>query len=127
MVIITEDNKIVYKILFWGCSSSGKNTSLDTLSRLCTEQEINVTHKSDLINIEKDSQVFIDRGVFYSKRWFNSGFHCYIATPNNPDINLPKDLFNETDGVIFVVDSQRSRLNDNIDSLKESECTYLSS
>ncbi|MHA1820791.1 MAG: ADP-ribosylation factor-like protein [Promethearchaeota archaeon] len=121
MVRITNDQKIFIKVLYWGPASGGKTTAVDTLYRICKEQSKDVVPTGNLTKIAmaSGSTLYFDRGIFQSKKQSNIFFHCYTVAGQGRFEPLRKKVFVGTDGVIFVADSQRSRLQDNIDSLKE--------
>jgi GTPase SAR1 family protein len=121
MVRITKDKNIYIKILYWGCATSGKTTAVDTLYNICREQDKDVVPTGNLVKIDMSSgaTLYFDRGIFQSKKQKNIYFHCYTVAGQTRFQPLRKKVFMGTDGVIFVADSQRSRLQDNIDSLKE--------
>lgn len=121
MVHITKDKKIYIKILYWGPAAGGKTTSVDTLFRLCKEKEKDWVPTGNLTKIAmaSGSTLYFDRGIFQSRKQKNIYFHCYTVAGQSRFSPLRKKVFSGTDGVIFVADSQNSRLQDNIDSLKE--------
>jgi len=121
MVKYTKDKNIYIKILYWGPASGGKSTAIDTLYNLCKENDKDVEPTGDLTKIAmaSGSTLYFDRGIFQSKKQKNIFFHVYTVAGQSRFSQLRKRVFLGTDGVIFVADSQKSRLNDNIDSLKE--------
>ncbi|MHA1727788.1 MAG: ADP-ribosylation factor-like protein [Promethearchaeota archaeon] len=121
MVRITKDKNIYIKMLYWGPSAGGKTTSVDTLYKICKEQEKDVVPTGNLTKIAMSSgaTLYFDRGIFQSKKQKNIFFHCYTVAGQRRFQPLRKKVFKGTDGIIFVVDSQRSRMQDNIDALKE--------
>ncbi|MCP4763751.1 MAG: hypothetical protein GY870_18415 [archaeon] len=122
MVRITKDKNIYIKILYWGPASGGKTTSVDTLYRLCNEdnkKNWKPTGNLTKIAMASGSTLYFDRGIFQSKKDKNVLFHTYTVAGQSRFSPLRKKVFAGTDGVIFVVDSQRSRLQDNLESLKE--------
>ncbi len=121
MVRYTEDKKIFIKILYWGCAAGGKTTAVDTLYRVCSEQNKEVVPTGTLTKIAmaSGSTLYFDRGIFQNKREKMLYYHVFTVAGQQRFGHNRKVLFEDTDGVIFVVDSQRNRLQDNIDSLKE--------
>ena len=121
MVRITKDKNIYIKILYWGAASGGKTTAVDTLFQICKEQNKDVAPTGNLTKIAmaSGSTLYFDRGIFQSKKQKNIFFHTYTVAGQSRFQPLRKKVFTGTDGVIFVVDSQRSRLKDNIESIKE--------
>lgn len=121
MVRITKDKNVYIKILYWGPASGGKTTAVDTLFNICLEQDKDVIPTGNLVKIDMSSgaTLYFDRGIFQSRKETNIYFHCYTVAGQKRFQPLRKKVFIGTDGVIFVADSQRSRLQDNIDGLKE--------
>jgi small GTP-binding protein len=117
----TEDNKIYIKILYWGMVGSGKTTIVDTLYRLTKEKNKDVIPVGTLTKIERASgaTLYFDRGVFQSKKQKQVFYHVYTVAGQSSFTALREKIFQGTDGVIFVVDSQVKFLEDNIESLKE--------
>ena len=113
--------RINLKFVYWGCVSSGKTTAADTLYNLCKKQDGDFIPIGNLtkINMSSGATLYFDKGTFQFKIQKNIHFHYYTVAGQTRFRPLRKRIFNGTDGVIFVVDSQRSRLQDNIDSLKE--------
>jgi signal recognition particle receptor subunit beta len=121
MVRYTEDKKIFIKILYWGCAAGGKTTAVDTLYQVCSEQDKDVIPTGTLkkIAMASGSTLYFDRGIFQNKREKMLYYHVFTVAGQQRFGHTRKVLFEDTDGVIFVVDSQKSRLQDNINSLKE--------
>lgn len=71
------------------------------------------------ISMASGSTLYFDRGIFQSNRRNSIFWHIYTVAGQNRFSPLRKKLFLGTDGVVFVADSQRSRWDDNVESLKE--------
>jgi len=121
MVRYTEDKKIFIKILYWGCAAGGKTTAVDTLYQLCSEQPMDVIPTGTLkkIAMASGSTLYFDRGIFQNKREKSLYYHVFTVAGQTRFGKTRKILFEDTDGVILVVDSQKNRLQDNIESLRE--------
>lgn len=121
MVRITKTKQIYIKILFWGPAAGGKTTAVDTLYRICKESEKDWIPTGNLVKIAmaSGSTLYFDRGIFQARKQKNIFFHVYSVAGQARFSPLRKKVFAGTDGVIFVADSQKSRLQDNIESLKE--------
>lgn len=109
------------KILYWGCAASGKTTAIETLYNICNEGNSDFLPIGTLVKIglKTGPTIYYDKATFQSKKRNNTHFHCFTSAGQNRFLPLRKKIFNGTDGVIFVVDSQRTRLQDNVNSLKE--------
>ncbi len=123
MVRINKSGEIFVKLLYWGCAGSGKTTAVDTLYRLTKEGKYgeDVTPTGNLIKIAmaSGSTLYFDRGIFQSKKQNKIFYHVYTVAGQARFSPLRKKIFLGTDGVIFVFDAQRSRIEDNINSLRE--------
>jgi GTPase SAR1 family protein len=124
MVLLTEDNNLFIKILYWGMAGSGKTTIIDTLYRLTKENEKDIIPTGDLtkISMESGATLYFDRGIFQpTKQESNTKvfYHVYSVAGQRRFSPLRKKIFTGTDSVIFTVDSQTHLFEDNIESLKE--------
>ena len=122
MVRINKNDEVFVKLLYWGCAGSGKTTAVDSLHRLCKEKYNDVvepTGNLTKIAMASGSTLYFDRGIFQSKKQSQIFYHVYTVAGQQRFSPLRKKIFMGTDGAIFVFDSQRSRLEDNISSLKE--------
>ncbi|MHA1683194.1 MAG: ADP-ribosylation factor-like protein [Promethearchaeota archaeon] len=120
-MVRVSDNKIFIKILYWGSAASGKTTAVDTLYRLTERERMEVKPTGNLVKIAmaSGSTLYFDRGVFQSTKKESIYFHVYTVAGQSRFSPLRKKIFMGTDGIIFVVDGQKDRLEDNIESLKE--------
>jgi GTPase SAR1 family protein len=122
MVIINRAGEVFVKLLYWGCANSGKTTAVDTLYRITKElakSEVEPTGSLTKIAMTNGSTLYFDRGIFQSKAQNKIFYNVYTVAGQVRFSPLRKKIFTRTDGVIFVFDAQRSRLEDNIESLKE--------
>ncbi len=123
MVRINKSGEVFVKLLYWGCVGSGKTTAVNTLYRLTKEGKYgeDLTPTGNLIKIAmaSGSTLFYDRGIFQSKKQAKIFYHVYTVAGHARFSPLRKKIFLGTDGVIFVFDAQRSRIEDNINSLRE--------
>ena len=123
MVRINKAGEVFVKLLYWGCAGSGKTTAVDTLYRLTKEgkfsQDVEPTGNLTKIAMASGSTLYFDRGIFQSKKQSKIFYHVYTVAGQTRFSPLRKKIFVGTDGVVFVFDAQKSRLADNIESLKE--------
>ena len=121
MVKRSKDNLIYVKMVYWGPAAGGKTTCLDTFTRIVSEEEKEVVPQGDLtkINMSSGSTLYFDRGIFRHTKESRILYHVYTVAGQTRFSPLRKKIFLGTDGVIFVWDSQRSRLGENLESLKE--------
>ncbi len=120
-MVIIKEGKTYIKILYWGMGGSGKTTIVDTLHRLPEEQRRGIEPIGNLTKIAKASgaTLYFDRGIFQSTKTESLFYHVFTVAGQNSYTVLRKKIFDGTDGVIFVVDSQTHFFEDNIDSLRE--------
>lgn len=116
-----SDNKVFIKILYWGSAASGKTTAVDTLYHLTETQKLDVVPTGNLVKIAmaSGSTLYFDRGVFQSAKKSSIFFHVYTVAGQARFSPLRKKIFMGTDGIVFVMDGQRDRWEDNVESLKE--------
>ena len=121
MVKVTNENKIYIKILYWGRTGSGKTTILNTLYKLTRDEKKEIAPIGELTKIDRASgaTLYFDRGIFQSREQKRVFYHIYTVAGQRPFSVLRKKLFDGTDGLIFVIDSQTQLFEDNIESLKE--------
>ena len=104
---------------------SGKTTILKSLYRLTKESKKDIVPIGELQIIEKDSgaTLLFDRGLFQSTKQKEVFYRVYTVAGQKGFTPLRKKIFDkindQTDAVIFVVDSRTQFLEDNIESLLE--------
>jgi len=124
---LNDSNKNSIKILYYGIGGCGKTTIVDTLYKLPREErkdiEPDIEPVGNLIKIAKASEatLYYDRGTFQSIKQSSVVYHVYTVAGQSSYFPLRQKIFETppTDGVIFVVDSQISHFEDNVESLKE--------
>ncbi|MHA1776840.1 MAG: ADP-ribosylation factor-like protein [Promethearchaeota archaeon] len=122
MVRLYKNGEVFVKLLYWGCAGSGKTTAVDSLYRLCKEKyndAVEPTGTLTKIAMASGSTLYFDRGIFQSKKENKVFYHVYTTAGQARFSPLRKKIFTGTDGVILMFDAQRSRLEDNIQALKE--------
>lgn len=107
--------EIQLKIVYYGCALSGKTTNLINL-----HSGITSTQKGDLVSLATDA----DRTLFFdflslntqTLPGFDTRFQLYTV-PGQPVYNTTRQLvLKGVDGIVFVVDSQWERMEDNVES-----------
>ncbi|MFW9822947.1 MAG: ATP/GTP-binding protein [Candidatus Thorarchaeota archaeon] len=123
MIVDHTEKTISIKIVYFGPALSGKTTSIKSLFSLFGKEE-------DICSIEStvDRTLFFDYGIvtFQNQDW-RIKIHIYTTTGQDFYIITRLITLNAVDGVIFVIDSQRSVYERNVTSWKElhsyfSEC-----
>ena len=124
-MVLYKDGKIYLKIVYWGMGASGKTTILKTLYRITKEKKKDIEPIGELQIIAKDSgaTLLFDRGLFQSTKQKEVFYRVYTVAGQKGFTPLRKKIFDktndQTDAVIFVVDSRTKTLEDNIESLLE--------
>ena len=107
--------EINYKIVYYGCGLSGKTTNIQYV-----HEHVNPAAKGRLFSIstEEERTLYFDFMPLSlgDVRGMRTRLHLYTV-PGQPFYNASRKLvLDGVDGVVFVIDSQVSRLDDNIDS-----------
>lgn len=121
MALINYANKeINAKIVYYGPGLSGKTTNIQFIF-----QRLKPEHRGKLITLPTQT----DRTLFFDflpveipdVKGFTTRFHLYTV-PGQVFYNATRKMvLKGVDGVVFVADSQKEKLSDNIDSLKNLE------
>ncbi|MHA1520882.1 MAG: ADP-ribosylation factor-like protein [Promethearchaeota archaeon] len=118
----TETGDIYYKIVYWGASSSGKTTAVDTLFKLVLEDpNAVVTPMGDLTKISTPTGAtnYFDRGILKSNTNEKLYYHLYTVAGQTRFQPLRNKVLFGADAIVLVVDSQKDKLEANKDSLIE--------
>jgi len=107
--------EINYKIVYYGCALGGKTTSLQYVYRKVSPQ---VKGKLVSIATEEERTLYFDfLPLELGKvRGLETRFHLYTV-PGQRQYNASRKLVIQgVDGIVFVVDSEINRLDDNIEA-----------
>jgi len=120
-VVLTKDGSVYIKIVYWGMAGSGKTTILETLYKITKESKKDIEPVEDLKKIEKASgaTLYFDRGLFQSTKQKKIFYRVFTVAGQTSFSPLRSKIFQGTDAVILVVDSQTKFLEDNVQSLLE--------
>ncbi|MFA5801423.1 MAG: ADP-ribosylation factor-like protein [Thermoleophilia bacterium] len=107
--------EINYKIVYYGCALGGKTTSIQHVYK-----KVNPQVKGKLVSIatEEERTLYFDfLPLSLGKvRGLNTRFHLYTV-PGQRQYNASRKLVIQgVDGIVFVVDSQVSKLDENIEA-----------
>jgi signal recognition particle receptor subunit beta len=107
--------EINYKIVYYGCGLSGKTTNIQYIYK-----RVNPAAKGRLVSIatEEERTLYFDFLPLSlgDVKGLRTRFHVYTV-PGQSFYNASRKLVLQgVDGVVFVVDSQISRLDENVDS-----------
>lgn len=107
--------EINYKIVYYGCALGGKTTSIQYIYR-----KVNPQVKGKLVSIatEEERTLYFDfLPLDLGKvRGLKTRFHLYTV-PGQRQYNASRKLVIQgVDGIVFVVDSQLNRLDDNVEA-----------
>jgi hypothetical protein len=108
-------HEINYKIVYYGCGLSGKTTNIQYIHK-----RVNPAAKGRLVSIatEEERTLYFDFLPLSlgDVKGLRTRFHVYTV-PGQSFYNASRKLVLQgVDGVVFVVDSQISRLDENVDS-----------
>jgi len=114
-VIDADAHEINYKIVYYGCGLSGKTTNIQYIHR-----KINPRARGKLVSVptEEERTLYFD---FLSLelgavKGMQTHLHLYTV-PGQSYYNASRKLVLQgVDGIVFVADSQITRLDDNIES-----------
>ncbi|MHA2006653.1 MAG: ADP-ribosylation factor-like protein [Promethearchaeota archaeon] len=120
-----KNGNIYLKIVYYGMGGSGKTTILETLYTLTKEGKREIIPVDNIQKIDRTSgtTLYFDRGIFRSSKQKKVYYRVYTVAGQKSFTPLRIKVFNkleeETDAVIFVVDSQTKFFEDNIEFLLE--------
>jgi signal recognition particle receptor subunit beta len=119
MAVFNEAKReIDLKIVYYGPAMCGKTTNVQCIHKMMSPQQ-----RGELVSLatKDDLTLFfdflsIDLG---SLRGFKTRFHIYTVPGQVRYALTRRAVLTGVDGVVFVVDSQTGKLQDNIESLKD--------
>lgn len=112
-----SSREINCKIVYYGCGLCGKTTNL-----LYIHEKLPTTIKGKMVSLATDT----DRTLFFDflplelgeVNGFKTRFHLYTV-PGQVHYDASRKLILKgVDGIVFVVDSQKNRLDENIESFE---------
>lgn len=107
--------EINYKVVYYGCGLCGKTTNIQYIHK-----RLNPRTRGRLVSIstEEERTLYFDFLPLFlgTVKGLQTRFHLY-TTPGQPFYNASRKLVLQgVDGIVFVVDSQISRLDENVES-----------
>ncbi|MEI7475065.1 MAG: GTPase domain-containing protein [bacterium] len=121
MVLVNyAEQKVNCKIVYYGTGESGKTTNIEYIY-----SQLNHSIRSDITNLKG----FNERTLFFdflsidlgTIKGFTTTFSLY-STPGQAEYNAARKLLlNGVDGIIFVIDSNKDRKDENLESLRNLE------
>lgn len=110
-----------FKIVYWGIGGSGKTTILKSLYKISKQKQTNIMPTSKITQIAKNngSTLYFDRCFFNSANHENVCYRVFTVAGQWSFSPLRKKITEDADGIIFVADSQKEFIEDNIESIKE--------
>jgi len=116
--------EIQFKVVYYGPGLGGKTTNLEQIHK-----RSNPAHRGKLVSLNAESErtlffdlLPIDLGQF---RGYTVRLHL-CTVPGQIALDQTRRLvLRNVDGIVFVVDSQRERLDDNIASIRNLEANLL--
>lgn len=110
-------DKIYIKILFFGTALAGKTTSLQWLFQHLVPEEMKITDRIRSIKTSFGQTLLFDFVPIQISN--NIIIRIYTATGQDYYTSTRKMLFEEVDGVFFVVDSQKKEIEHNREFVEE--------
>lgn len=123
MTFINYNTKEIHcKIVYYGCGLSGKTTNLQHIYDKTTDDA-----KGKLMNLASENE----RTLFFDflpldagqVRGFQTRFHLYTIPGQSFYEASRQFILKGVDGIVFVVDSQRERLEANLESYESLEAS----
>jgi len=110
-MIVNYNNKTIQiKIVYYGCAMSGKTTSLKSLL-----EKFNSSDKLTSIETTTGRTLFFDFGTLQLQgAGWSVKIHLYSATGQDFYASTRPATIQGADGLIFVIDSKRNLLHDNL-------------
>jgi len=105
------------KIIYYGPKLSGKTSNLTYISKTADPKLL-----GNLISFDNNnSSFFFDFLPIYlgSIKGYKTKFHLYTVSSSSAFQNSKQLIFKGVDGVVFVADSQKARIQENLESLKQ--------
>jgi mutual gliding-motility protein MglA len=120
-MVLYKDGSVYIKLVYWGMAGCGKTTILETLYKITKEKKKDIIPVEDLRKIEKASgaTLYFDSGLFQSTKQKKIYYRVFTVAGQSSFSPLRSRIFEGTDAVIFVVDSQTKFFEDNVESLME--------
>ena len=112
----TLSNEILFKIVYYGPALSGKTANLQILHSMCRE---GLQGEFFSVNTQEDRTLFFDLLPIDLGSVYGNSIRLKIYTvPGQPQYDATRRVvLDSADAVVFVADSEESKLQENIDSL----------
>jgi hypothetical protein len=112
----TRANEILLKLVYYGPGLSGKNTNLQSLHAMCSDQQRGEMFS---VNTQEDRTLFFDLLPINLGYIYGNSIHLQIYTvPGQVQYDASRRVvLGGADGVVFVADSDEAKMQDNVDSL----------
>tara|TARA_B100001248_G_scaffold262204_1_gene256708 strand:- start:6097 stop:6690 length:594 start_codon:yes stop_codon:yes gene_type:complete len=121
MSVVNDETKEIHcKIVYYGPSLGGKTTNVQWIYQQTAEEE---KSKLNALNPETERTLFFDFLPLFigDIRGYKTRFHVY-SVPGQVVYDASRKLIMKNlDGVVFVADSQKERMEENIESFRNLE------
>lgn len=111
------NNQLYFKLLFFGTALAGKSTSLKWLYDNVIPSEMKTTRNMRSVNTSFGQTMLFD--FVPIKVSNNINFRCFTATGQDYYASTRRLLFQDVDGIFFVIDSQKEELEHNKEFVDE--------
>jgi signal recognition particle receptor subunit beta len=116
--VSAESAEVNARIVYWGVEGAGKRTSLQNVAT-----KLRPDHRGEMRSVPTPLDPSVSFTVLPIELGDIGGVRTRIemvATPGGPEqAPTRKQLLDQVDGIVFVVDSQRERVEENVASLEE--------
>lgn len=110
-------DQIFFKLLFFGTALAGKTTSLQWIYNHVIPDEMKGTSNLKSVNTSFGQTMLFD--FVPIKVSDNINFRCFTTTGQDYYASTRRLLFQDVDGIFFVIDSQKEELEHNKEFVKE--------
>ncbi len=112
MIVNAYNKTIGFKIVYYGAAFSGKTTNV----RKIAEKANVIAGDSLFLDTRGSRTIFFDLVTlrFGKIGDYDTYFNIYTTPGQNVYVSLRRTVLNRADAVVFVMDSQQSRLRDNV-------------
>jgi signal recognition particle receptor subunit beta len=118
MAKATSDRAVTARIVFWGAEGAGKTTSLHAI-----HGKLKADHRGDLKRIPTRLDPTVTYEEFTIQLGSLNGAPTELrvfAVPGSPELaSTRKQLLDQVDGLVLVLDSRADRLEDNLNAIAE--------
>ncbi|MFW5829969.1 MAG: protein kinase domain-containing protein, partial [Planctomycetota bacterium] len=118
MYVDLSKNELICKIVYFGPGLSGKTTNLDYLQQNAPSQRT-----TDLVHVDRDGERTLAFSLYPDHPPEASGMQIRVDLLTVPGrayyITNRRDILDGADGIVFIADSRREAIDENIDAMND--------